>query len=587
MEAKNNYSKKQQINNNYRKKYKLNSDNNNSYFICFESIDKNNEKKLLIRLKHNLKERDIIFYTEASLEELHNVYKFLSEFNTINSLIDYLAKLTKQDSISIIRDNKLIYNLFFFDNDKVIKFYLKRKIDLNEENIGEIEDEILNMYKNIEQLKNKLKIRDEEFEKLKIQFQRIEALKQLIKDKTIDNTIPIRYTILDDNEDIYNYKVNINKKEPLVQTNNLLKDNNNNIIFSVRPICEKKAIKINKENEKCELFTAFNLGNNHPVIVWTIKSKNNIINIQWNNNEQNELKAHNNKIDSLQYFHNENIPENNDFIISLSQNDEDTLKIWNIINERQLVIFNKLRLNTFGKIIKCFCLFNSKDYLKENIFIFIYYENFIDIDDNSKKNNEIICYKLNYQFNKINWNKNALSKTFNNSDKIKYIDTFFYKKKEILYLINCSENYVKVIENPLKDNYNGIYFNNNNEKLHFSSFIIERYNNIELYDCNAQGIYIWDINNNLSPKSIILLENIFPYDICLWNYEYLILSSSSGFYFININEKKIEITINKSENKYFSKVRKIYSPKESYSIIGIDYDYNLCLWPIKIQKNNK
>ena len=69
---------------------------------------------------------------------------------------------------------------------------------------------------------------------------------------------------------------NINDTE-IINTDNILKENNNNIKFPVEPINDKNKIIFNKEREKCELFTAFNLGNNHLIIVWTIKQKPNII----------------------------------------------------------------------------------------------------------------------------------------------------------------------------------------------------------------------------------------------------------------------------------------------------------------------
>ena len=539
----------------YSKTYKLISKNNN-YMINLESLVKNNQKRLFIKLTHKKMDRDINFYTEKSLEEIFNEITFLSEseYNSINSLIDYFSKLIKSNNITIDRLNNIIYNLYFYDNDKneIIKFYLKRKIEIGQKNIEEIENEILNMYLSF---KNSLNKQEEE--------------------KTSSK-----------NFDVNKFKINtfslmINNINPkIIKKENILKENNNNIMFSAEPINNKKKIIINKEREKCELFTAFNLSNNHLIIAWTINQKPNIINIQWNNEDKNEIKAHNNEINSLQYFHNENILENNDYILSLSKNDEDTIKIWNILNENKLEIFKILKLNTYGKMIDCFCIFNSKDYSEDNSYIFTYYEDFI----NNKKNNEIICYKLDNQLNLINWEDNISKKVINNIEKIHYLDTFYYKYEQKLYLINSNERNVKIFENPLENDYRGIYFNNNNEKLHLSAFIVERNNNIELFESNVQGINIWDINNNMEPKIKILLHNNFTYDICLWNNDYLLASTTSGFQFIKIEERQSKITIDNCQNKGSSKVRKIFSPKESYSIIGIDHEKNLCLWPIQIKK---
>ena len=146
----------------YSKKYKLISKNNN-YMINLESLVKNNQKRLFIKLTHKKMDRDINFYTEKSLEEIFNEITFLSEsdYNSINSLIDYFSKLIKSNNITIDRLNNLIYNLYFYDNDKkeIIKFYLKRKIEIGQKNIEEIENEILNMYLSF---KNSLNKQEEE-----------------------------------------------------------------------------------------------------------------------------------------------------------------------------------------------------------------------------------------------------------------------------------------------------------------------------------------------------------------------------------------------------------------------------------------
>ena len=63
-------------------------------------------------------------------------------------------------------------------------------------------------------------------------------------------------------------------------------------------------------------------------------------------------------------------------------------------------------------------------------------------------------------------------------------------------------------------------------------------------------------------------------------------SITSGFQFINIEERECKVIIDKYLDKGTSKVRKIYSSKESYSIIGLDHEHYLCLWPIQIKKKN-
>ncbi len=133
--------------NEFNKAYKLYSDNN-EYKLYLKSIQSNNQKILNIKVTHLLNE-EISFYTQKNLEEIHKEYSL--EYDSIESLINYLASLTSSNNIRIDRINKLIYNLNFFDdnNNKEIKFILKREIGRKE-----IEEEILNLYKKLEAYEN-------------------------------------------------------------------------------------------------------------------------------------------------------------------------------------------------------------------------------------------------------------------------------------------------------------------------------------------------------------------------------------------------------------------------------------------------
>ena len=601
---------------NYSKKYKLISQNNN-YLICFESLDINNEKKININLTHNLSDKKINFYIEKTLEQIHNQYIFLTEYNTTKSLIDYFAKLTKLDSITIDRKNKLIYILTFYDTvkNKIIQFSLKRKIDLNDKNIGEIEEEILNMYNSYESLESYLKAQDKKIEELKQNYdKRIEKLESIIKSdkysiKTV-NTSSVPNNVIENKEESENiensleggecinksfiseYSVGYNSiasksnnniiessiNNSIIQKENIYKENNNTIKFGEPKEYQDKFII---SNEKCEIFTAFNLPNGHPIIAWTIKKKDNIINIQFNDGNKKQKEAHKKKINCLQYFHNGHLSSNNDYIISLSENDEENIIIWEITNENDLKKINII--NLINKKIKIFCTFNNKNYADENnSYIFIYDEN---KDPNMTNTQEIICIKLNINLERIKWDENNDNKVLDNIDKINYLDTFYSKNLKILYLINCNERNVNIYENPLGEYKNICYINNNDEKFHLSAFIAERNNKIQLFDSNQTGINIWDVNDNINQESKITYQGMtITYDICIWNDDYLCASTNNGFHLINIKENKIIKTFDYN-SKSFSKIRKINSFEKGNLIIGIDYNYNLCSWPI-ITKNN-
>ena len=614
---------------NYKKVYQLIS-KQNKYFIKLESIESNQEKIFYLELTHKIENKDYIYYTEKTLDEIKDENKNLYNINSTKELIDYFAKLTKQDCIGINKDEKLVYIVTFIDikDNAFMKFKLVRKID------KEIEQEILKIY-------DKLKNNEERYVNLNQKLKQIESQilqesnskKEIItannisnrndnksrffidlinrdnnislfsnnNNKNLNNNNNVNFnnlniqnnnTIMNNNSNFNNFNIKnsnnnifniINSKVYFEDDkDNIFKENNNSIAFEVEPKQFKEKIIFDTKN-KCEIFTAFILPNNHPIIAWTTTDNKQVIKTQNINNKDDCLvkvkKAHTHYIDNLKYFYDENIKEN--YIISLSTNDEESLKFWKLKDECDLEIKSIIKFDFVKINIEHFCIFNNNFYSKENSYLFIYGEN-RDMNQKSDKyfHKRIICYKLNNELEIINWENNQEIKTINNIETINYLDTFYNKKKNQLYLINCNNKNVSVVENPLNE-YISSFLNNDNEQLHLSAFIVERNNTLELFDSNNNGIYIWNINNK-TLESKIFIKNSIPYDICLWNNNYLLVSSVAGFMVIQINQKNIIVHLeeSKNESKSYSKIRKIYSLKERYSMVGIDIEGNLCLWPI-------
>ena len=604
---------------NYCKKYKISSKNNN-YILRLESIERNNQNILYIKLCHKLKDREKIYYIEKTLEEIHKENNYLLEYKSIDSLILYLANLIKKDWIGINKDNNLVYILTFIDKSRetYVAFPLVLRTNYK------IENDIFNMYNDLNKMKYKYEEANRELEEIKnknfINIQNninnnVNNINNNFNNQFTNNNAKIKNSIYSlysedmneiktnkENKLNNNINNNINKdyKKNISENGinlfkvheiNIFKENNNTIKYSRIPIGYNKKIILNEENQQCEIFTAFQLPNGHAIITFTIKSRNNEIIIMHLNNDKNKsiTKAHKSQINCLQYFHNENIDEKNDYIISLSENDKDILKIWLLLDQKDLEIKLKKNINYLNKKIEKFCMFNNKYYSKENSYLFIYGENANNIiNNNYLKNKDIICYKIDNELNLINWNKpehNEMEMHIDNKEKINYLDTFYYSKNKKIYLINCNYKNVNVIiikDNPF-DDYIKIFFNNNQEMWHINAFIVERNNNLELIELNVEGIYIWKINmNNLSEFQIkINIGNAYTFDMCLWNNDYLWASTSEGYKLIQISlNKNISIEIEKCTFKTYSKIRKIYSPIEGYSIIGLDIKNNLCLWPI-------
>jgi hypothetical protein len=355
----------------------------------------------------------------------------------------------------------------------------------------------------------------------------------------------------------------------------IFKENNNNIIYSKdEPLnIKEKNIIQNSNNTECITFTAFNKKGGQPIIAWTTKKENNTINIQnLSNEEKNKKNAHEYPIDSLYYFHNENLEEDNDFIVSLSKMDQEIIKIWKIkINELDLECTKAILKNHINNNIGSFCIFNNAQFCNKYSYFFFYDE----IITKYPGSNDINYYKLD-----ISFNANKTIGRIENSENIKFLDTFYDKNKNTLYLLSSNDTQVNLIVNPLSSTYIKRNFEHKNKIKNHMAFIVKINDKLELFISDENSINIWNINNNDNPIKTINISlnnnnNTFIYDICLWNYNYLLVSTNIDFQLININNNQTKI-LDKCNGK--SKIRKIITPNNHSSIVGIDENNNLCLW---------
>jgi len=543
---------------NYTKKYKLNSEDN-EYIVQFESLDE--EQKIRIILTYTKYNQNFNFSIEKCLIDVIKEFAFLTCKST-KELVDYLSVLTKKDQISICQKFTYMNIISFFDNDKCIQFNLRRRIDTNENRIGEIEDEILNIYHKLESLEDSVENQKKITKDLKEEFQKkYENLESKLNEINQGKCIGVENTVYE--SQIYNINVEDDK---------VMKDNNNSIKFN--SLCynmnKKEPIVMENNNEECEFFTAFNLKNNDPMIAWTIRSCKNIINIiNMKNQKKFSVEICKNKIDCLQYFCNyNNNNDNNEFIISLSKNDENYFIAWKINNgvDLNLQIFKKINIKYK---ISVFTMFSYIKYSNKESYIFIY-------DENNRDRNQkgILLYKIDNNFDI------SSSTLIEEDNQVQYLDTYYDVKKikeGKLYLIDCNSNNITLFEDPFTDREHKKIFKEKGESNHLCGFIVERNNNLELFETNHEGINVWDINNNIKPKLKIQLNHEFPFDIGIWNDElfWAVTSSGSKFFQIiedKIREKKSSINILKG-----SKIRKIIVGKNE-SIVGVDSNRNLCLW---------
>ena len=360
---------------------------------------------------------------------------------------------------------------------------------------------------------------------------------------------------------------------------NILKENNNNISFRNEPVGFGDGKKISDGKDECENFTAFININQGSLIVWTIKRKGIIYIYDFKKDlKTKKEEAHNNNINSVQYFHDHN--ENIDYIISLSKLDDDIIKIWKIDYEKdnKLLLIQSFTKHFFKREIEIFCIFNYDEYDEENSFLFIYGKSLLikknnEEDVNKFKNKEIICYKLNKDLNNIIWGKDDNDhdinyKTINNFYKINFLDTYYDMSDKRLYLINCNENNTEIIFN-LFENDIGIPFKYNGWNHYHSAFMKEINNVLKLFQLSTNGIAIWDIKKKIL-EAYKYFDDICLFDFIFWNSDYIITLSDKKIITLKISGENIEIKAQKNKEKGYSKIRKIISPGNSEFIVAID-----------------
>ena len=379
---------------------------------------------------------------------------------------------------------------------------------------------------------------------------------------------------INENKSIFNNKSNNESKNSEIQQSlRFFKENNCEIEFTKNPSFIQQKYIINKDQkDEVEYFVAFNNYNNNPIIAWLTKKENKTIYfLDYNTKDidKNEKKienAHNAKINMLQYYYNDNSVNNNEYIISLSRNDNETVKIWNLeyINGINLKL-----IRTIKKKISYFCFFSNKLYSSHNNYLVTY---------NKNDNHKIISFwKLDNDLNILE-DEDSIT-IMETTHEVNYLDIFYYIKNNELYLINCNNKDVTIVQQPFTNCNNKKFFKK--YSVYLSAFIIERNNNLELFEANMYGISIWDYNNESQPKKEFLIGPTF--DLCLWNLRYIWASTNIGFKLIDIEEVedgeiKSIMDENNKKIRNGSKIRKIITKQEHESIIGIDSERQLCLW---------
>ena len=537
---------------------------NNEYEINLNLLNNLQPQIIEITLTHKMNENNRIFFLERNREQLIQENENFSDFNTIQEIFNYIISLIKKNHIKIIRPNLSYYYIQLSDVQKNIEFRIlipRKEVNYSEK---EKKEEIESLKKQLKDCQEQIDILTEKISQ--ISTGDIENIKQINTGGSgtgisVKSTISVGSIIYRECKTIY-------------------KENNNDISFSNRPNKINKQAIISDKKEQCENFTAFIGQYDDKIIVWTLRGKGEIKLYNFKTKSYSRLEhAHSRNINCIQYFHAHK--EFEDYIISLSQSDENILKIW-LLDNNNIILKKQFNKSEFNMNIEIFCTFNWKK--DKSSFLFVYGEHMDnrEVDGfiyNKVKSKDILCYKLDENLNIVKWNDNEEInyKKINNFYTVKNLDTYFDFDTKELYLINANINNVEIINDLFVTN-RGIIFQYEKWNTHLSAFIKKIDDSLKLFDICLNGLIIWNLNNNKQPEYIHNFDDFCPFDLISWNKDYLFISGNDRILIFNATEKRIEKTIYK-DKKGLSKIRKIDTPKSDELIVAID-NYQVKCWYI-------
>ena len=460
---------------------------NNEYILSMKIIDEEKVDKLEIKLKHKLPSGNLFFLLRNTQIELIRDNQFLSIYNSINEIFDYFVKIIKSQHIKIQRYCSSYYYINLFDEENKINFsiLIPRMMEDNEET---------------EHLKEIMKQQEQSIKELKNEIDILSGEKIFISN---------------------GYNPYLNKENPL---NKEIKKDNNNLEEEdedKEKLFIPKVQDISNKKDKCNCFTVFKNNKEMVLIFWSVEGKGVIYLHIFKTNTNYSQNVHSKELNNMDYFHDK--LGKKDYLITLSQMDNDVIKIWEIEEEKEikLILRRKFQNDFFdNNIVDLFCTFNCDKYNK-NTFLFVYCKvnRVINSTNNNQNqyNNKISLYQLDKKLNIINWEffddeTKKYCKIINNYFKINYLDVYYDSNNNELYLINCNKNNIEIITQP-EGYYRGMNFKYENWESYSSAFIKEIKGKLKLYTSCPNGIIIWDINNNLEHEKVLILDNIEPLNI--------------------------------------------------------------------------
>ena len=528
------------IENNGEEKNNINNININNINENKEQIDTGDNKienenienkKEILNYNSNIKEEQDKQDKTNINDEIQNDNNIINEENIENNNKENYNNNendNKQKEVNIQKEEN--------DNENNInnKNNLIGDININElfEKIKKLEDENKNLKKENNELKEKLSLlslneeklkkSEKEKENLKIELQKLKN--SLNKNNTIENKqnkkslnavdSTLRQHSLDSIINIYQTNTNKNKKEEIkkkvnknINKNEIIEnENQNKINFESKSPINLKVHKTITQSSYIPYtldnsFTAFLSLNNELLLVYPTKNKSiECFDLIKNKFHKTILNAHNGLILTIRHY----CPKNINKDIILTGANDFCVKVWDV--ETWSCICNINKIYPKGNMYSVCVLFD--EFQKES-FIFT-----------SSDSDYIKIWDFHGKFIK------NINKTNNNENY--FIDTYYDNKEYKYYLISGEMKCVKSYELNTHQLYR-TYSDGNSYSEHVSAFIYKQGGIVKLVESEFYGsIRIWNFHNGYLIKKIDICRRIPLVSMCLWNENYLLVSSTDN-----------------------------------------------------------
>lgn len=333
---------------------------------------------------------------------------------------------------------------------------------------------------------------------------------------------------------------------------------NKNLINNERcPPNLKLYSEISKNSYGCfdldNTFTAFKSVSEYLFLVYSTKSKSLICYDLIKFQLIIEIKyAHNIYITNVRHFLDKK--NKRDLIISISDRDNN-LKLWNVNNWECIIEISNVNNNGF---LCSACLLNEKD----NIYI---------ISSNCNMHGETEKIKV------FDLEKNIIKEINDSDEKIYFIDSYYDKQNDKLYLLTGNMNYIKSYDYNQNNLFNR-YFENESG-VHISIITNFQNNLLTLIESCSHGfIKIWNFQSaELLNK--IKVDNDWIFGICLWDENYaLVACKFKKIKLINLSKGIIENVLDGHNSGIFT-IKKIIHPYLGECILSQGYENDqIKLW---------